>query len=98
DVGTLRGNDIHNDDLVGVKNVVVVDVADFADGLANDGVVIEFGFGGDFPANDNDVAFGVGFAGDAAARILRQASIQDGVRDRIANFVRVAFANGLGGT
>ena len=97
DVGTLRRDDIHNEDLVSVENVIVVDVADFADRLADDRVMIEFGFSGDFAADDNHITLGVSFAGNATAGILSKTGVQDGVRDGIANFVRVAFADGLGG-
>ena len=97
DIGTLRGNHVGDKNSVGVENVIVVDVADFADRLADDRVMIEFGFSGDFAADDNHITLRVGFAGDAAAGILSKTGVQDGVRDGIANFVRVAFADRLGG-
>ena len=64
--------------------------------IADDLNVIEFGFGGDFPADDGDVAFHVGFAGDPSGGILREAGIQHGIRNGVGHFVGMAFANGLG--
>ena len=80
-----------------MENVVVIHIADLADGIADDGVVIELRLGGDFAAHDDDIALGVGLAGDAAVRVLREAGVEDGVGNGVANFVGMAFANGLGG-
>jgi hypothetical protein len=38
DVGRLRGDDVHDENAVGVENVVVIDVADLPDGIADDGL------------------------------------------------------------
>ncbi len=78
-----------------MKHVVVVRVADFTDGLARDGVEIQFGLGRDFAADDDEVRLGVGFAGDAAEFVLREAGVQHVIRNRIAHLVRMAFANRL---
>ena len=51
---------------------------------------------GDFAADDDDVAFGVGLASDAAVRILRQAGVEHRIGNGVANFVRMAFADGFG--
>ena len=95
DVRRLRGDGVHDEHLVGVENVVVVDVADVADGLAGDGVEIELGLGRDFAADHHDIALGVGLAGDAAVFVLRQAGVQHVIRNGVANLVRMAFADGL---
>ena len=58
-------------------------------------LIIELGLGGDFAADHHDVAFGVGFAGHAAVGVLRQAGVQHRIGNGIANFVRMAFADGL---
>src|SRR5512140_1009883 len=79
-----------------MKHVIVIGVADLANGLAGDRAEVQIGFGGDFAADDDQVAFGVGLASNAAVGILGQAGVQHGVRDGIADFVRVAFADGLG--
>ena len=64
---------------------------------ADDGGEVERGLGGDFAADDDDIALGVTLAGDAAGLVLGQAGVQDRVGDGVADFVRVAFADGLGG-
>ena len=95
DVGRLLGDDDIDEHLVGVKHIVVVDVADFADGLAGERDEIELGLRGDLTADDGDVGFHVSFARDAGKFILRQTSVEDSVRNGIGDFVRVAFAHGL---
>ena len=52
---------------------------------------------GDFAADDDEVGLGVGFAGDAAELVLREAGVQHGIGNGVAHFVRMAFADGLGG-
>ena len=79
-----------------MKHVVVMRVADLADRLAGDRVEIQLRLGRDFTAHHHQVALGVGLAGHAAARVLRQAGVQHGIGNGIAHFVRVAFADGLG--
>ena len=51
---------------------------------------------GNFTTNDDEITFGVGFACDATGWVLLEASIQHGIGDGVAHFVRVAFADGLG--
>ena len=97
DVGALRGDRVHDEHLVGVKNIIVVRVADFANGLTGNGAEVKFRLGGDFAADHDQVALGVGLARDAAAGILRQTGVEDGVGNCVADFVRMAFADGLGG-
>ena len=97
DVGRLLRDDGVHEHLVGMEHVVVVHVADFADGVAGDFGEVEFGARGDFAADDDDVGFGVAFAGDAAEFVLRQAGVQHGVGNGVANLVRMAFADGLRG-
>ena len=50
---------------------------------------------GDLTTDDHDVALGEGFAGDAALRVHREAGVEDGIGDGVANFVWMAFADGL---
>ena len=96
DVGRLGSDDVLHENLVGMKDIVVVHVADFPHGIADDLDVIEFGFSGDFSADDGDVAFHVGFASDPTGGILSEAGIQHGIRNGVGHFVGMAFANGLG--
>ena len=95
DVGRLLRHDDVDEHLVRVKHVVVVDVADFADGLARDGDVIELRLGGDFTADDGDVGLDVTFAGDAAEFVLRETGVQHGIGNGVGDLVRMAFADGL---
>ena len=95
DVRRLRRDGVHDQHLVGVKNVVVVRIADVANGLARDGVEIELGLGRDFAADHDEIALGVGLAGDAAVFVLRQAGVQHVIGNGVANLVRMAFADGL---
>ncbi len=79
DVGGLAGDKIGDEHLVGVEDIIVVDVSDVADGLANDGGVVEVCACGDFASDDDDIAFCVGFAGDAGGGVDCEAGVEDGV-------------------
>ena len=105
DVVRLIGDDGVNENLLGVKNVVIVDVTDLAHGIAHDLIDRNDVFqmlalrqigDRDLAADDDDVALGVGLAGDAALAILPQAGVEDGVGNGVANFIRMAFAHGFG--
>ncbi len=50
----------------------------------------------DLAAHDHAVRRGKGLAGHAGVRLLCQESIQNGVRDPVANLVGVTFRDGLG--
>ena len=96
DVGRLLG-DVHvHHHLVGVEHIVVVHIADFANGLAGQLHVVELGLGGDLTADHGDVGLHVGFTGDAAELVLRKAGVQDGIGDRVGDLVGMALADGLG--
>jgi hypothetical protein len=110
DVGALDGEVVVDEDLVGVEDVVHIRVADATDGVTDDlADVDDFvdGLGGtvllvlkfgdrDFTADNDDVALHEGLAGDAALRVHFEAGVEDGVGDGVGNFVRMAFADGLG--
>ena len=57
--------------------------------------VLEFR-NGDLTTDNDDVALHEGFAGDAAFQVDLEAGVEDGVGDGIGNFIRMAFADGLG--
>ena len=97
DVRGLLGDDDIHEHLVGMKHVVVVDIADLADGFAGDGHEVELGLGGDLAAHDGDVGLHVGLAGDAAEPVLRQAGVQHGIGDGVRHLVWMALADGFGG-
>jgi hypothetical protein len=42
------------------------------------------------------VTLGVGFTRDARMSILPQAGVENGIADRVANFVGMTFTHGLG--
>ena len=50
----------------------------------------------DLAADDDQVALGVGLAGDAAVFVLGQTGVEDRVGNRVANFIGVTFTNGFG--
>jgi hypothetical protein len=95
DVGALGGDGVHDEHLVGMEHIVVVRVADATDGFAGDGVEIELRLGGDFTADHHEVGLGVRLASHAAVFVLGQTRVKDGIRNRVADFVRMAFADGL---
>ena len=97
DVGRLPGEVIVDENPVGVKHVVVVDVADVANGGAHHLLVVQLRLGGDLAGDDHHVGFDHRLAGHAALRILLQARVQHAVGDQIGHLVRVALAHGLGG-
>jgi hypothetical protein len=82
---------------VGVKHVVVVHVADVANGSADDRFVVQLRLRGDLAGDDHHVGLHHGFAGDAAEAILRQAGIEDAVGDQVSDLIGVTLANGFGG-
>ena len=97
DVGRLLRHQHVHEHLVRVEHVVVVDVADLADALARDLDEVELGLGRDLAADDHDVRLDVGFAGDAAELVLREAGVEDGVGNRVGDFVGMTFADGFRG-
>mmetsp|Transcript_69808 Transcript_69808/g.145924 ORF Transcript_69808/g.145924 Transcript_69808/m.145924 type:complete len:433 (-) Transcript_69808:35-1333(-) len=60
-------------------------------------VIVNLGLGGDLTCDHDHVVLGGRLAGNLALGIGGQASIQDGIRDLIADLVRVALVDGLGG-
>jgi hypothetical protein len=66
-----------------VKHVVIVHVAYPSDGSTHNLLDVEFGLGGDFTADTDDVAFDERLTGDAAAAILHEASVKHSVGNRV---------------
>ena len=79
-----------------MEDVVVVHVADLADGVADDFLEVDLGLGGEFAGDDDVVALDQGLAGDAGEPVLREAGVEDGIRDAVSDLVRVALADGFG--
>ena len=86
-----------------MENVVIVDVTDLANGIADD--LLDVNHGADrlltdfrdrnFATDDDDIAFHEGLASHAALGINGQAGVENGVRDGVGYFVRMAFAAGF---
>ena len=95
DVGRLLRDDGVHEHLVRMKHIVVVHVADFADGFAGQLREIQLGLGRDFTAHDHDVRLHVSLTSHAAELVHRETRVQDRVRNGICDLVRMAFADGL---
>ena len=78
-VRALRGQVIVDEDAFGVKHIIVVNVADPADGIAHDLFDVELGLGRNFTADADEVAFNECLASDPAAAILREAGVKHSV-------------------
>ncbi len=59
-------------DAIGVKDVIVVGIADFTDGGSDNLIVVKLGSGRDFARNDDKIRFHEGFAGNTAGGVLTQ--------------------------
>jgi len=105
DIGALAGQEVAYENAVGVENIIVIGVADppdrFADNRANVHHRIQCGprdFGnGDFATYDDRVAFNKGFAGHSARFVDGEAGVKNSIGNGIADFVRMAFADGFRG-
>ena len=93
DVGRLLRQQQVHEHAIGMKHVIVVDVADLADRLARDLLDVELGLGGDLAADDHHVRLDVGFAGDAAELVLRQAGVEDRIGNRVGDLVGVPLTD-----
>jgi hypothetical protein len=71
--------------------------SDLTDLLTNDGFVVKLSGSGNLTENHNHVILGCGFAGNLGHRIGLEAGIKNGVRDLIAELVRVSLVDGLRG-
>ena len=80
-----------------VNAVFVVGVADAFDGAADDLLIVELRFRRDFARDDGQTGRRHRFASDAAHRVLRQAGVENAVRNAVGEFVRVAHADGFAG-
>ena len=78
---------------VGVEAVEGVVVSDGGDGAANHGLKIDVGLGGDFSRDDDEAGSGQGLAGHPAAGVVREASIEDGIRDLVGDLIGMSFGD-----
>ena len=72
-------------------------VTDAEHGLAHDAFDVDPGVGGDLARDDRDAGLDQRFDGDAAALVLLQNRIEDGVGNLVGDLVRMPFGNRLGG-
>jgi hypothetical protein len=79
-----------------MKNVVAINVSNLANRLPDDRIVVEMRFCGDFASDNHNVALHKGLTGHSAELVLRQAGVQDGIGNGVANLVRMAFTHGFG--
>ncbi len=79
--------------VVTVRRVVIANVANR---LAYKLVIVHVRAGGDFAGDDCQAGGDKRFAGDAALGVVLHDLIEDGIRNLVGNFVRMAFGNGLG--
>ena len=81
----------------GVEALDGVVVADLVDRLADQGLEVDVGLGGDLPGDDDEAGAGEGLAGNAAVGIFGEAGIEDGVGDLVGDLVGMTFGHGLTG-
>ena len=93
DIGALAADGGKDRAGVAVEALVAAVVADFLDHLAHEIVEVDKGAGGDLAENHDKAGLGGGFACHAAAGVLLEAGIQDGVADLVAEFVGVPFSD-----
>ena len=97
DVLRLLRQIVIDENLIGMKHVILVHIANIPNGGAHDRLVIELRFRRDLPSENDHVGFNHGFASDAAGAILRKAGVEHAVGDQVSDFVRMSFTHGLGG-
>src|SRR5205814_7812603 len=67
------------------------------DGVANDVPHLDVGVGRDLADDERQAGGDGGLAGDAPERVLGHGGVEERVRDRVCDLVRVAFDDGLRG-
>jgi hypothetical protein len=70
DIRALAGEGVHNVDAIGVKDIIVVGIPNFANGGANEFVVVKFGSGCDFARHDNEIGFNEGLTRNSTGWVL----------------------------
>ena len=96
-VGTLGGKIIVDEDVIGVKDVVIVNVTNFSNGIPHNFLHVEFRLGRDFATYANDVTLNESLASNTRVLVLQQTSVQNSIRNCIGNLIGMTFANRFGG-
>lgn len=88
-----------NDDIASavIKTLGNIVVANVLECLTDNLLVVDGGRGGDLTEDHNHASLGAGLASNTRSRILADACIKHCIRDLIANLVRVALIDRLGG-
>ena len=85
--------DLHR---IRIEAVAGIDITDLTNSLTGNFLVIYHSFGGNLTADDAEVGGHHGFTSNTGCRILSQASIQDGIRNRVSNLIGVAVGYTFG--
>ena len=79
DIRALTCEGIHDVDAISMEDIVVMGVSDSANGGTDQLVVVEFGTGGNFSRDHNEIGFNKGLTSDAADWILLETGIENGI-------------------
>jgi len=97
DVGGLAVDGGDDGAGVAVEALEGIVIADLADRLADQGLEVDVGLGGDLTGDDDEAGAGEGLAGDAALGVFGEAGVEDGVGDLVGDLVGMTFGHGLTG-
>ena len=75
------------------RGILSCAVADAVNCIADNPLVVQLCLGGNFPGKDNLITLYQSLAANTALWILRKTGIEDGIRDSVCDFVRVAAAH-----
>lgn len=95
DIGRLLFEVNENLALIGIKTNVIRDEADVADGVTDNLLVVDLGTGGDLTKDHDHVGLGGGLASNLGFGVLGEASIEDGIRNLIGEFIGVTLVHRL---
>src|SRR6185503_1825665 len=93
DLTGLSRDELRDVHAIGVERLAFVRIADVANRVARHLLEIDLRVAGDLTGQHDVAAFHEDFARDAAARILREMGVEDGVSDIVADLVRMTFAD-----
>lgn len=96
-ISGLGLNGVHDIACLVVETLVRAVVTNLLDGIADDFLVVEVGFCGDFAENKDQTGLGGGLAGNFGEGVFFQAGVEDGIGDLVADLVGVALTDGFGG-
>jgi hypothetical protein len=97
DVGGLAIDGRDDSAGVGVEALEGIVITDLVDRVADEGLEVDVGLGGDLTGDDDEAGAGESLAGDAAVGIFGQAGVEDSVGDLVGDLVGMTFGHGLTG-